>query len=72
MELENKQWVLVEYQAKGVVRLVLNNEASFNALSTAMLSAIEAALSKLAQDATCRVETRRDAPRSGGTSGRQR
>ena len=55
MELENKQWVLVEYPANGVVRLILNNEASFNALSTAMLSAIEAALSKLAQDATCRV-----------------
>jgi enoyl-CoA hydratase/carnithine racemase len=55
MELENKQWVLVEYPAKGVVRLVLNNEVSFNALSTAMLNAIESALSKLALDTACRV-----------------
>ena len=55
MALENKQLVLVEYPAKGVARLVLNNEASFNALSTDMLTAIEAALSNVADDASCRV-----------------
>ena len=55
MALENKQLVLVEYPAKGVTRLVFNNEASFNALSTDMLTAIEAALSKVAIDASCRV-----------------
>lgn len=55
MASENKQLVLIEYPAKGVTRLVLNNEASFNALSTAMLDAIEAALSNVADDDACRV-----------------
>lgn len=55
MAIENTQLVLVEYPANGVVRLVLNNESSFNALSTPMLTALEAALTKAAEEANCRV-----------------
>ena len=51
MAIENTQLVLVEYPANGVVRLVLNNESSFNALSTPMLTALEAALTKAAEEA---------------------
>ena len=46
MAIENTQLVLVEYPANGVVRIVLNNESSFNALSTPMLTALASALSQ--------------------------
>lgn len=55
MESNNQQYVLVEYPAKGVVRFVLNNASSFNALSTPMLHALEKAFSQVAEDENCRV-----------------
>ena len=47
-------WVLRETPATGVTRLVLNRPDSFNALSSEMLSALDA-LQAVAQDASCRV-----------------
>ncbi|MFM7697044.1 MAG: enoyl-CoA hydratase [Limnohabitans sp.] len=55
MELNNEQWVLVEYPLKGVVRFVLNNASSFNALSFSMILALEESFSKVAVDENCRV-----------------
>ena len=47
--------VLVETPAPGVTRLVLNRPDSFNALSSDMLSALDAALQSVAENADCRV-----------------
>jgi enoyl-CoA hydratase/carnithine racemase len=41
--------------ARGVVTLTLNRPASFNALSAAMIEALQAALDRVAADATARV-----------------
>ena len=47
--------VLHEQDARGVVTLTLNRPAAFNALSEAMLEALQAALDRVAADATARV-----------------
>ncbi len=46
----NDDLVLFERDARGVVRLTLNRPAAFNALSEAMLSALQAALDRVAAD----------------------
>jgi enoyl-CoA hydratase/carnithine racemase len=47
--------LLVERDARGVVRLTLNRPQSFNALSEAMLEALQAALDGVASDEAARV-----------------
>jgi enoyl-CoA hydratase/carnithine racemase len=47
--------LLHERDARGVHRLILNSPASFNALSEAMLSALQQALNAIAQDEQARV-----------------
>jgi enoyl-CoA hydratase/carnithine racemase len=47
--------VLRERDARGVVRLTLNRPQAFNALSEAMLAALQAELGAVAQDETARV-----------------
>jgi enoyl-CoA hydratase/carnithine racemase len=47
--------VLSERDARGVVRLTLNRPQAFNALSTALLSALQAELDALAKDEQARV-----------------
>jgi enoyl-CoA hydratase/carnithine racemase len=47
--------VLRERDARGVVRLTLNRPQAFNALSEAMLAALQAELDAVAADATARV-----------------
>jgi len=47
--------VLHEQDARGVVTLTLNRPAAFNALSEAMLEALQAALDRVAADAGARV-----------------
>ncbi len=47
--------VLFEQDSRGVVTLTLNRPAAFNALSQALLSALQAALDRLAADETVRV-----------------
>jgi enoyl-CoA hydratase/carnithine racemase len=47
---------LIEHKdARGVVTLTMNRPANFNALSEEMLSALQAALDRVAQDGTARV-----------------
>ena len=48
-------FVIRERDSRGVVTLVLNRPASFNALSAAMLDALQAELDAVAIDATARV-----------------
>ncbi|MFY9513037.1 MAG: enoyl-CoA hydratase [Rubrivivax sp.] len=47
--------VLFEKDGRGVVTLTLNRPAAFNALSEAMLDALQAALDRVAGDTTARV-----------------
>ncbi|MFT3821762.1 MAG: enoyl-CoA hydratase [Rubrivivax sp.] len=47
--------VLAQTDARGVVTLTLNRPGAFNALSEAMLSALQAALDRVAADARARV-----------------
>ena len=47
--------LLVERDARGAVTLTLNRPQSFNALSESMLDALQAALDRVAADATARV-----------------
>jgi enoyl-CoA hydratase/carnithine racemase len=47
--------LLVERDARGAVALTLNRPQSFNALSESMLEALQAALDRVAADATARV-----------------
>ena len=47
--------LLHERDARGVHRLTLNSPASFNALSEAMLTALQQALNTVAQDEQARV-----------------
>ena len=47
--------LLHERDARGVHRLTLNNPASFNTLSEAMLDALQQALAAIAQDDQARV-----------------
>ncbi|MCB1487904.1 MAG: enoyl-CoA hydratase [Bauldia sp.] len=47
--------VLAERDARGVVRLTLNRPKAFNALSEAMLAALQAELERIAHDETVRV-----------------
>lgn len=47
--------VLVERDARGVITLTLNRPQAFNALSEAMLEALQAALDRVATDAAARV-----------------
>jgi len=55
MTPDTDAWVLTDRPAPGVVRLTLNRPASFNALSSDMMSALSEALRGVAQDADCRV-----------------
>lgn len=53
--LSNDLPLLFERDARGVVTLTLNRPQSFNALSEAMLEALQAALDRVAGDAEARV-----------------
>ena len=55
MNTENYQLLIEEMPARGVVRLVLNNPSSFNALSTEMLNELKHALAKISNNSECRV-----------------
>jgi enoyl-CoA hydratase/carnithine racemase len=55
MNTPNDPLVLTEKDARGVVTLTLNRGAAFNALSEAMLAALQAALDRVAHDETARV-----------------
>lgn len=55
MSKNTEEWVIAEQMATGITRLVMNRPDSFNALSSEMLDALEAALSQIASDASCRV-----------------
>jgi enoyl-CoA hydratase/carnithine racemase len=55
MTPDTDAWVLTDRPAPGVVRLTLNRPASFNALSSDMMSALSEALLGVAQDDNCRV-----------------
>lgn len=55
MNTENYQLLIEEMPARGVVRLVLNNPSSFNALSTEMLNELKHALNKISNNSECRV-----------------
>jgi len=55
MTTENHQLLIEERPLKGVVRLVLNNPSSFNALSTEMLNELKHALNKISNNPECRV-----------------
>src|SRR5689334_18544895 len=47
--------VLLEERAEGVLRLVMNRPAQRNALSVALMSALQEALERAAADTACRV-----------------
>ncbi|MDE2275008.1 MAG: enoyl-CoA hydratase [Burkholderiales bacterium] len=53
--MHDEPLVLHEQDARGVVTLTLNRPAAFNALSQAMLAALQAALDRVAADADARV-----------------
>ena len=53
--MDNEALVLKEQDARGVVTLTLNRPQAFNALSEGMLDALQAALARVAADATARV-----------------
>lgn len=52
---QTQDLLLLERDARGVHRLTLNNPASFNSLSQAMLAALQQALNTIAQDEGARV-----------------
>ena len=55
MDSENQRLVLEETPATGIVRLVLNNPASFNALSQNMLNELKHAFNNISKKTDCRV-----------------
>ena len=55
MDSENQRLVLEETPATGIVRLVLNNPASFNALSQNMLNELKHAFNHISKNTDCRV-----------------
>jgi enoyl-CoA hydratase/carnithine racemase len=55
MDSENQRLVIEEAPAKGIVKLVLNNPASFNALSQNMLNELKHAFSNISKNTECRV-----------------
>jgi len=55
MDSENQRLVIEETPATGIVRLVLNNPASFNALSQNMLNELKHAFNNISKNTDCRV-----------------
>jgi enoyl-CoA hydratase/carnithine racemase len=55
MDSENQRLVIEETPATGIVRLVLNNPASFNALSQNMLNELMHAFNNISKNTDCRV-----------------
>jgi enoyl-CoA hydratase/carnithine racemase len=55
MDSENHRLVIEETPATGIVRLVLNNPASFNALSQNMLNELKHAFNNISKNTDCRV-----------------
>ena len=54
-DMSAEPYVLKEFDARGVVTLTLNRPLAYNALSVAMLDALQAALATVAADKTARV-----------------
>jgi enoyl-CoA hydratase/carnithine racemase len=55
MSIEPSQLVLEDSPASGIVRLILNNASSFNALSAKMMSELKEAFQKISQNSHCRI-----------------
>ena len=60
--MHDEPLVLATRDERGVVTLTLNRPRAFNALSEAMLAALQAELDAIARDETARVVVHRRAP----------